>query len=227
MSYTNPNGWSTPRTTSGVPPSSPTFGNSGSGSGDDWSPADGVSDVDMIRIETNIKGLHTLLCQSGTIDVNINTPYFTAVASATLSWTRINNVVHIAFPDIQSTGHTDNNELQIEPDTIWPSEILPTNDTLCHCLFYKDQTTSSGGFAFASNIRTGYMLIPSINSSNIICYISKSDLSDSSDGTLISGSHPDDDGEGFSDKVGSSYRKGIPDQTITYIADRPSAPAYA
>lgn len=62
MSWTNPNGWSAPKTNTGEPPSNPIHGNDGMGTGVPWTPANGIANTDLDRIETNIKGLHTLLC---------------------------------------------------------------------------------------------------------------------------------------------------------------------
>ncbi len=216
MSYTDPNGWTTPYCASGGPPSTPTHGNSGAVGGTDWTPANGVSDVDMKRLDTNIAGLHTLLCQSGTVDIEINLPYFSAQMTATLNWTRINNIVHLSFPEIESPDFRPDTELQIEPDTVWPSEILPDSATIAPCVFTKNQNDTSSN-------RPGYMLIPTAAANNIVCYITNYNIANDTDGVLCSGA----EGAGyvgFSDGGAAGNKKGIPAQTVTWMTDDPAVP---
>jgi hypothetical protein len=202
MSYTNPNGWSTPRTTLGGPPSNPTDGNSGAVSGVDWISPDMPLDIDLKRIETNIAGLHTLLCQSGTVDVKITTAYYSSQIDATWKWQKINSQVFISIPEMLSPLNNTNTELQIAPKTTWPSEILPTTATLVLCLFQKDQNDTY-------TIRPGYMLIPTTNNVNIVCYTTKYSAINDTDGCLV----PDD----FSDGGGSGNNKSVPCQSINYF----------
>jgi len=211
MSYTDPNGWDEPRAVNGGPPSNPTFGNTGAVTGDDWTPADGVGDVDLVRIETNIAGLHTLLCQSGTVDVEVNAPYFSAQIVATLRWTKINNIVFLTFPEMESPANVANGELQIDPDTVWPAEILPGDPIIATCVFTKDQND------LAVN-RPGYMLIPDINTDPIVCYITDYDGATDTDGCFCTGAEAGY--VGFSSGE-AGINKAIPLQTISWMTDAP------
>lgn len=208
MSYTDPNGWSAPNTDTGEPPSTPSHGNDGMGTGVEWDTADGITTTDLTRIEANIKGLHTLLCQSGTVAVKVNTPYFSAAVESTWNWTRINNAVFISIRNMDSPGHVVNQELQIVPDTVWPAEILPDEAVRVHCIFQKEHTTGA-------SIRPGYFIMPTTNNTALICYITDANIGDQN--KFVKG---DEGGavEGFSD--GSGTGKGIPEQTVFWIVDR-------
>ena len=214
MSYTNPNGWLPPRTTSGTPPSVPTHGNNGMGTGDDWTPFDGIADVDLKRMETNIKGLHTLLCQSGTFEATVNNPYFSAAVTGEWKWTRINNIVFLAIPTMTSPVATKNNELKIIPTTVWPDEILPDIDIIVPCIFTKDQSDNYSN-------RSGYFIMPHLNNAAIVCYITKYAGLNDTDGVFIRGNLGGDVAVGFSDDNAGGIHKAIPAQTVFYMTDGP------
>jgi len=213
MSYTNPNGWSAPKTNSGEPPSVPTHGNNGMGTGVAWIPADGIANTDMDRIETNIKGLHTLLCQSGSVAVTVNNPYFSAAVSSNWNWTRINNVVFLAIREMASPANTANNELQIVPDTVWPDEILPESDTIVPCIFIKDQNDTH-------TARPGYFIMPSVNNAPIVCYITEYSGLNQIDGCMVAGNEGAPVVVGFSSEEGAGANKAIPEQTVFWMTDR-------
>ncbi len=214
MAYTNPNDWSTPRTDSGEPPSIPTHGNDGMGTGVMWAPGQGIATTDLDRIETNIKGLHTLLCQSGTVNVVVNNPYFSANLIRMWNWVRINNIVFLGIREMTSADLVVNNELQIDPVTVWPAEILPTSDTMVPCIFRKNQNDPA-------TYRPGFFIMPSVNNAAAVCYITN----------WASGALLDEDGcycngtefgyVGFSDGgVVAGNKKSIPSQTVMYMTDR-------
>jgi len=209
MSYTNPNGWSTPKTNSGEPPSVPTHGNNGMGTGVAWVPADGIATTDLDRIETNVKGLHTLLCQSGTVDVIVKNPYFSHDKQSTWNWTRINNIVYLGVREMITTNNTGNNELRISPATVWPDEILPDTSLIAPAIFQKGQ-----GDTYTQ--RPGYMVIPTVNNADIVCWITAYLALTDEDGCFqASGDHT-----GFSDGIGAGNKKAIPEQTVFWMTDR-------
>lgn len=214
MSYTDPNNWSPPKTNSGEPPSNPTHGNDGEGTGVIWAPPDGIANTDLDRIETNIKGLHTLLCQSGTVNVKVNNTYFTAEVESTWNWTRINNVIFLGIREMISPAAEANHELQISPDNVWPPEILPDEDVIVPCLFQKDQDDTH-------TVRPGYFIMPAINNSNLICYITEYAAADQIDGCMVLGNEGAPVTEGFSSSAGGGASiKSIPEQTVFWMVDR-------
>ena len=211
MPWTNPNGWTQPKTNAGTPPSVPTFGHDGTGTGVPWVPADGIANTDLHRIETNIKGLHTLLCQSGTVDVRVVSPYFTSSVTATWNWIRINTMVFIGVAEMESPNKSFNHELRVEPLTVWPDQILPESEILVPCLFRKELEE-------ISTVRPGYFIMPTGATDDLICYITEWNAATDIDGCMVRGNEGAPVVEAFAEAAGGGViDKAIPAQTVMYM----------
>lgn len=182
----DPTGWETPIT--------------------DWETTDGILNTDFNRIEGNTEILKDLLyTYRGTFGARITNTYFSAQVDTTWTYEIVNRMVFISIPTgVETPDWTDKDELQVAPVAgTWPANIIPTSEVIVPCIF-KINTHDD------YNKRSGYMLIPSSASSNIVCYITKPH------GVNTSGYFWDDF---FYYAGGGILKKAIPKQTISYMVD--------
>lgn len=172
-----------------------------------WTPARAISETDFNRIENNILLIKNRIWGlDGSFDAVVDTPYFTAKVTVTITYRVINGVVFLDIPTgFESPALSTNTELQLEPDTTWPSDILPSVATKAKCIF-KHNGADANNFD-----RPGYMLIPTGVSDNIVCYITLRDLT-----TVGLGCY---NATAFYESGGITLRKAIPRQTISYILE--------
>jgi len=183
----NPTGWQTPKT--------------------DWLPDNGITHVDINRIEANILGLRWF---SDTFDAKIPTPYFSAEVVTEWSYFRQDDLVTISIGEMASPGDSNNSDLQIAPDSgTWPALITPVTDIIVPCVLKVEKVPNSYYY------RPGFFIIPSVGTSNIICYVTQSIAVGVPDELNANGAFVDD---GFSlGGGGAPSPKTIPAQTISYI----------
>ena len=172
-----------------------------------WAPDTVINTTVLNRIENNIALLKGRVWgKDGTFDARVNSPFFSSAVVKTIKYSVINKTVFLDIPaDFASPLYTANDELQLEPVTSWPSDIIPAVATRAHCVF-KNNGNDSTHFE-----RPGYMLIPISTSSNIICYITSKETLGYGDGYFIA--------DYFHESGGASLKKEIPRQTIMYMLE--------
>ena len=171
-----------------------------------WTPSTIINETALNRIEGNIAILKNMLWgRDGSFDAFVDTPYFTAKVTKTIEYSIINKTVFLDIPTgFESPGQSSNTELQIEPDTSWPANIIPATARRAKCIF-KHNGADANNYE-----RPGYMLIPNNTSSAIICYVTKNALS------IADGCYNYDS---FYEAGGTTLKKAIQRQTVSYMLE--------
>ena len=172
-----------------------------------WLSSTGINTTVLNRIENNIALIKGRVWgKDGTFDARVASPYFSTPVVKTINYSVINKTVFLDIPaDFASPLYTGNDELQIEPVTAWPSDIIPATALRASCIF------KNNGYDSSHYERPGYMLIPNSTSSNIICYMAEY-------GTIGYGEDFFTD-VAFHITGGASLKKEISRQTIMYMLE--------
>lgn len=183
----DPTGWTTPETA--------------------WLTTDGILNTDLIRIENNILILKDLLyTYSGTFQITVPTPYFTAATTVTVNYHIVNKMVYISIPSgLESPGQSANAELQISPTSgAWPSQIVPQYDTIVPCVFKNNRAANY-------HMRPGYLLVSNSSTTNWVGYITNRASLSGDDGYYYD--------QFFYDASGSTLKKALPAQSIWWMVE--------
>ena len=127
----------------------------------------------------------------GTVNVKITTSYVTEEQSTVWRYMVLADYVHIYCHDIFGTSNSS--DLEITPDSSWPSNILSTNAKYCNIVVSDD-----------NNLHPGLIYLPTVGhaTDNAVCHIYDS----TTNGYIDNGWQ-------------SSGTKGIVESTIMYYKD--------